>query len=170
MKRKLITALRVAANALEQDTLHYDWEQNCSCNCGVLACAVMGVSERQLDAHIDFLKPNRGVTWTEWIGSVCPVTGKPNHTILNALFAAGMVARDIPELEYLDNPNVVEQVLNSRPRRWFGLRAPKPLQEGCKEDVIDYMRAWADCLTEEGQLDSPSRERIETKEFSTTEV
>ena len=50
MNRKdtLVKGLRTAIDALKNDTINYDWINQCSCNMGVVAQAVLEVSPDEL--------------------------------------------------------------------------------------------------------------------------
>lgn len=141
MKTKLITALRATATALETMSFHYDWKKRTSCNCGSLFCALTGKSQSELPLPPEPRKTilNQGPTWTESAGFYCPVTGKPNHELFVDLMGYGLLPCDIYNLEYLHDDKVLAKL------------GVKKLNHTDRLDVIRYMRAWADLLTNEGQ-------------------
>lgn len=155
MKTKLITALRTAANALDRGTFSYAWHNPEGCNCGVLVCSIMGLSVRDLRHKLneDEDWPN---IWSHAVREYCPVTGIPTHEIFKALFATGLTAQDILELEYLANPKIRSRAQNWKPTSAFTADYRR------KENAAAYMRAWADILTEEGAADVAEREKAKT--------
>ena len=173
MKTKLITALRTAAKALENGTFEYDWEQPQSCNCGIIACALMGKSIVEMKALVLNMRSEvAGPNWKLMVRKFCPITGVPTNEVFKALVESGMSATDIIELEELSNkkvlrigklkdvykittkisePNLIQRLLGAKPKK----TKTKELQAHytSKENAIKYMRAWADILEEEGKDD-----------------
>lgn len=173
MKTKLITALRAAARSIESGTIDYDWAEQCRCNCGVLACALTGSPPSKLSLP----SVKGGLTWQQIVGRHCPITGLPEQVTLRAMFEAGLTQQDIIELENLSNPAVCEragfgrkveseQIIPGKPESgfWFWKTPAAPEIRVTKTtttkanlkaaaDVVAYMRAWADLLTEQGVMD-----------------
>jgi hypothetical protein len=117
-KAKLITALNAVVMALESQTIHYDWAQQSSCNCGVVAQAILGVDaialsklrEPMFERYRQLLrgagkKPQQ--TWREAIQWTCPITGENNMEIMRRLTAAGLSTHDMAHLEFLSNPAIL---------------------------------------------------------------
>ncbi len=170
MKTKLITALRTCAKALEQGTFDYKWERPESCNCGILACSIMGKSIAEMATDLEPMR--KQVTQPNWrflVGRFCPVTGIPQNEIFKALFEAGLSQSDIIELEELSNKKVLSRMTMQKAYKietikpsifdaFLGKKETVKKTEvnyySSKENTIAYMRAWADILTEEGRLDS----------------
>jgi hypothetical protein len=125
MKRdKLIKSLKLAINALKNDTIHYEWHSQCSCNCGVVSQAVLGLSSLEVRKRISPLitainkkveqykalkktPPDR--TWKNIVKFNCSITGKTNVQILSDLFDAGLTPEDICHLEFLENPAILKR-------------------------------------------------------------
>lgn len=151
MKTKLITALRTAAKAIEDGTIAFAWTKACRCNCGVLACALTGKSPVQLNAAL----PQGTGTWEDFVGTHCPITGMPEHEILRSMFAAGLTQRDMIDLEYLENQTVLKRAgfIQSKKRLLRRTKVEDVSDYSAAADVVAYMRAWADLLTEEGAMD-----------------
>lgn len=143
MNNKLITALRLTANALEAGTFTYNWSRQSRCNCGSLFCALSGRTAIELSAAVgkrsDCVGPDRGATWTEMAGVYCPITGMTTDKLFKELLGYGLTVQDITELEYLKNP----QVLARLGKRQLDYRDPL-----C---AAAYMRAWADLLVAQAQ-------------------
>jgi len=125
MKRKetLIGALRLAIDALQNGTIHYDWKEQCSCNMGVVAQAVLKVDVNELEDLRDSLfdkltkinkerknenKEQFDRTWKNAIQLGCPLTGERLPEIIKRLEECGMSRADMVHLEYLENPAILE--------------------------------------------------------------
>ena len=117
-KENLIKALKVAVNALENGTVFYNWIKPCSCNCGVVAQAILGKTRD--DVKTAFMeienrtKPKRddkthASTWKEGVQYLCSITGKTDVSIFNELFSIGMSPEDITHLEFLENPAILKR-------------------------------------------------------------
>lgn len=166
MTTKLITALRTTANALEHGTFFYRWDSTSNCNCGALFCALSGVSSSDLCARIPSSLTGTKASWTTLVGQHCPITGIPNQALFRELFEHGLTQRDIVNLEYLEDAQVVARIpandiiRASKIRGWFKRKVRQKLDYENKAHVVLYMRAWADLLTEEGAMDvvEPTRE------------
>lgn len=170
-KNKLITALRLAATSLEDGTFAYNWKNTHSCNCGVVACAITGMSASQLHNELLIRTTREQQSWKYITGTLCPITGIPEHKIFRALYEAGMTAKDIVQLETLSNPDVMRRMgfrqtepkpkkrtLKQRIEAWAGFPDTPPDGKQRYEDpavAAKYMRAWADMLAEEQQMDTP---------------
>lgn len=174
MKTKLITALRTCAKALEQGTFEYKWAEPQSCNCGIVACALMGKSVAEMK---DILQPMRTQVehpnWKYLVGKFCPITGTPTNEVFKSLLEAGMSQTDIVELEELSNKKVLSRITleasyltRKVPPGFIGRLLGKKAREveslaqryTSKNNAIAYMVAWADLLTEEGALDVATKE------------
>lgn len=161
MKTKLITSLRIAANALESGSFPYDWGKTNRCNCGVVACVLLSKSPSELEDAMDSLSHPKDIrTWTKISGYHCPITGAPTVEIFKALHDAGMGANEMRELEYLSNPKVLKRCEFGRFTETTGMlwwkresTHPEEPNHEEKEHVIQYLRAWADLLTEQGRDD-----------------
>lgn len=162
MKTKLITALRITANAIRNGTFPYKWIEQSSCNCGALFCTLTGKSPVEMTHLIPKAMKNADPTWSILAGQYCSVTGLPKHSLFKELFGYGLTIQDIYDLEYLKNAKVVDRVM-AKKSRWNRIF---DLSHVNKHDVADYMTAWADILTEEGQLDSAPRHQEQAEEVS----
>jgi hypothetical protein len=158
MNNKLITALRLAARAIEDGTFDYDWFDGAKCNCGALCSALLGKSQKQISNML----PNEMGTWSEFVGSECPITGIPSKKILRTLLSSGLTAVDLVQLEELSNPEVLSRLRDKRiiiRKRLFRKPVVSTVEERAKvgrenrTDVVRYMRAWADMLVERGRED-----------------
>jgi len=122
-KETLIKGLRTAIDALKNDTINYNWNNQCSCNMGVVAQAVLELSfdelkqlNKELFKPIDSLNKKRKEdgkdrimpSWKNAVKYACPITGKDMPEIINILESKGMSRADIVHLEFLENPAILE--------------------------------------------------------------
>lgn len=174
MKTKLITALRTAANALENATFYYEWQQPAMCNCGSLFCALTGLSSADLKDRIPAPVSGTSYAWSRLVGQYCPITGMPTQELFSKILGYGLTTTDIVNLEFLNDEKVLARVNITKEKRtgiWPFRRTittkVDELDYKNKEHVIAYMRAWADLLTEEGALDTPDTTSSYTAPTST---
>jgi hypothetical protein len=127
---ELVRALRATADKLSGDTT-YQWGHMGMCNCGHLAQAITGLTPAEI--HDSALV--REGDWEQQANDYCPTSGQLIDHVLAAMFSLGLHRDDIRKLEKLADNDVA---------RRMG-RHPK---HNRREDVVDYMRAWADLLEE----------------------
>lgn len=154
MNTKLITALRTAAKALDEETFDYDWSFTSTCNCGSLCCALLGKSAAEMVKLIpkDIHKVGH-VTWTNLVGQYCPISGLPANSLFCELVRCGLTPKLIVELENLSNPEILARIRESdllRLRSWWQL-GEVVIDCEDRRHVALYMRAWAELLTEQGR-------------------
>ncbi len=131
---QLITALRTTAKKIEQGA-PYMWGHMGACNCGNLAQALTGFTKAEIHAFA-----MRGVgDWSEQITEYCGSANAPLDLVIEKLLAAGLTQQDLISLERLSS----DKVLNQLPI------AKRYLSKNIKEDVILYMKTWANVLEEE---------------------
>lgn len=159
---RLITALRETARRLEQSDTVYRWSKFAHCNCGHLAQTITGLAPRTIEAAAsrrpgDWGEQARTVASRELLDAtadecafepesidVCNVTKRTMTEIVGALLAWGLEPVDVEALERLSDYAV---------RRRLGT-STIDYPHGERQNVIDYLRAWADLLEE--RLDSES--------------
>ena len=167
---KLITALRTAAKALEDDTFDYDWNKLQACNCGVLVASVMKCSRSEVRGKIGAENIPLQATWRTLVGRLCPVTGTPMNQVFKSLFEIGLTAKDIVELETLSNKEVLAampkfiETFTVEPTFFRRLCGDKPTTETVEvvrynnpSQAAAYMRTWADLLQKRGADDMPEQ-------------
>ena len=76
--------------------------------------------------------------WTDQVEDFCSTSAMPMDEIISSMMDSGLERKDMIDLERLKNQEV---------RRFMGERGVK-LYHNSKEDVVDYMFAWADLLEE----------------------
>jgi hypothetical protein len=118
-KEKLINGLRLSISALTNDTIIYDWHQQESCNCGVVAQAITGIKRdklklkfsEQISEKLNDIKYKDDkkvqLTWRNAVKYLCPITGLSNIEILDRLHGAGLSKEDMVHLEYMNNPAIL---------------------------------------------------------------
>jgi hypothetical protein len=136
---ELIRALRVTADRLAGDT-SYQWGHMGMCNCGHLAQAITGLTPAEI--HSSALV--REGDWEQQAHDYCPTSGLIVDHVLAAMFSIGLNRNDIRNLEKLADVDVVRR-MGRYPKR------------NRREDVVEYMRTWADLLEERGQLPCSAR-------------
>ena len=129
---ELIRALRTTAARLALGA-DYRWSHFGQCNCGNLAQTITKLTPREVyEAAF-----GRAGDWGEQARDFCPSSGYPIDFVLEQLFALGMEPTDVRHLERLSD----DRVLKRMGETW--------LAHNRRENVVRYMRAWADLLEEQ---------------------
>lgn len=123
------TAARLAASP------HYAWGHMGSCNCGHLAQEVTQLSKADIHAYA----MQRYGDWSTQVREYCPSSGLPIDWIIEQLLQEGFTTRELHELEGLENDQVLKFLAGGK--RW--------LARNKREDVVDYLHAWANMLEAE---------------------
>lgn len=131
--RELAIALRATAGRLAT-TPDYQWGHMGMCNCGHVAQSVTGLTRREI--HEAALE--REGDWERQAQDYCPTSGLLIDHILAAMMRLGMTRSDIRNLERLSDARVLQRM------------GVTHLQFNRRDDVVRYMRAWAD------ELEAPS--------------
>jgi hypothetical protein len=164
---RLIGALRDTAARLGREDTVYRWSQLAHCNCGHLTQTITGLppgaireaaarhrgdwTEQALTvAQLTPSEPDYGSrpaldegAWEPEDLGLCPVAELSMSQIFDELSEWGLEATDVGALERLDDPEV---------RRRLGTHTVDFLHSD-RENVIAYLRAWADLLEE--RLETP---------------
>ena len=130
-KPELIAALRLTADRLS-DGERYSWSHMGNCNCGHLAQTITQYSGAQI--HSSALR--RSGDWSEQVIDYCPTSGFAIDDIITAMLNMGLNTSDLQHLERLSDQRVL---------RRFPV-GERYLKHNVREDVVAYMRAWADLL------------------------
>jgi len=134
---ELVRALRDTAARLDSGAV-YKWSHFAQCNCGNLAQTVTDLSPEEV-YRAAF---ERGGDWGEQAREFCPTSGYPIDFVLARLFALGLEQGDVRHLERLSDDRVLKQ-----------LGVPW-LAHNQRDNVVRYMRAWADLLERQLPLDA----------------
>lgn len=128
----VIVSLRAAAFKLQSEN-HYQWGHMGFCNCGYLAQEISGKQAQEI--HKSALqKPG---DWRDQLREYCPSSGLPMDGIISIMEDAGFSVQDLINLERLDDHRVLKRVGRGT------------LSHNCKQDVIDYLNAWASICEDE---------------------
>ncbi len=133
---RLAAALRETATRLD-DGAYYQWTNQGACNCGHLAQTLTTKSR----AEIHSMALEKAGDWSEHVVDYCATSRYPIDHIITTMLDAGLTRRDLSDLERLRS-NVV------RVRLPEGRRA---LDYRRRDDVVLYMRTWADLLHEKAE-------------------
>ena len=128
----VILNLRAAAMRLQSEN-HYQWGHMGFCNCGYLAQEIS--SKQAHEIHSSALqKPG---DWRDQLREYCPGSGLPMDEIIGIMETAGFSIQDLINLERLDDSRVLKRVGRGT------------LSHNRKQDVVDYLNAWASICEEE---------------------
>jgi hypothetical protein len=140
-KAHLIKSLEIAIDALKNDTIAYNWLKTHSCNTGVVAQALLGVTRQELNeisCPLFMDLPGESKTWKKGVKYNCPITGESIPEIIKRLEAAGLHRNDIVHLEYLENPAILA---NSTIKK---IKVPKEVITGTEiKTVLDKSSLWS---------------------------
>ena len=138
-KRFLVDALRATSTRLEDTNAAYQWGHMGQCNAGHLIQTITGMSSFQIVESVDFQLDE----WSEHAMDYCSCTGSKVDDIFLTMERYGMSHSDIVKLENLSDKAILDNLSG-------GFRY---LRRNIREDVIEYMRSFADLL-ESSQTDS----------------
>ncbi len=131
---EVITAIRLAAGKLENSN-NYQWGHMGVCNCGFLAQEVTKLSKQEIHRRAMM----RHGDWSEQLNDYCSTSGLPMDETISELIAFGFDSDDLKHLEQLSD----QKILLTLPF------AERNLLFNIKEDVVKYMKTWANVLEEE---------------------
>lgn len=135
----LVDALRATSERLEKEDTKYQWGHMGQCNAGHLIQTVTGMNSFEIVQSVDFQLDE----WSEYATDYCSCTGSKVDDIFLTMERYGMSHSDIVKLENLSDKAILDN-LNG------GFRY---LRRNVREDVIEYMRSFADLL-ESAQTES----------------
>ncbi|TVT43042.1 hypothetical protein FNT36_02820 [Hymenobacter setariae] len=144
----LIQALRDTARRLAAEA-PYQWGHMGSCNCGHLAQTVTSLTKAEI--HTQALQ--RYGDWERQLIDYCPTSGLPFDQTIDEMLALGFSRQDLTHLEKISDPAV---------RLAIPFERRNALRHNQRDDVVLYLRTWADLL-EQRLLDTlPLPEVAET--------
>jgi len=131
----LIDALRTTAARLDAGAT-YQWGHLGQCNCGHLVQTVCRIDPAAIHRWATERAFERQGDWEDLANDYCPTSGLPIDHVIGRLCELGLTTDDLAHLEKLSD----EAVLAALPggKRW--------LRRNQREDVVAYLRAWADLL------------------------
>ncbi len=128
---RLIGVLRATANRLSQGTA-YRWTNMGMCNCGQLAQTVTGHSREALNR----MALEKAGDWGHQAVDYCPDSGLPMDHVIGTMFDLGLTRDDLRHLEQLSDTFVLAGLPLGQ----------RNLDKRSRDDVVTYMRLWADLL------------------------
>ena len=146
---KLSNTLKLVISALENDSVKYDWNEQGSCNCGLVAQAILNIGPDELhekfhdewDRHV--VQGEETIpSWRNLVHATCNVTGLSQSDIINSLRAGGLRPEDIVHLEYMENAAILKE---AGMKRGFFNRIPKKYHEE-QSYLVRYLKAWVRIL------------------------
>lgn len=127
----IIETLRSTAKALETST-DYQWGHMGSCNCGFLARQISRKEKKEIHQYA----MQKNGDWSEQLNDYCAGSGLLMDELITLMLDAGFDADDLKHLERLSDP----YVLGALPDANLSLR------HNVKQDVILYLKVWANVL------------------------
>lgn len=152
MESKLIKALIIAVNALENDIISYDWINQNSCNCGVVVQAIKNFNPEEVKDLFNLavsqakIKREDGLTWKFVCNNSCNITDIPTTVVFKELHNLGLTRKDIVHLEFMNNSAILKE---------SGIKTfwrPKYYKK--KSNLILYLKAWIRILENNSKRDS----------------
>lgn len=132
---ELIQALRQTAQKLTHAT-SYQWGHMGSCNCGHLVQEVTKLTKAEIH---EYAMRTRGGDWSEQALDYCPTSGYLMDQVISIMIEAGLEVQDFKQLERLSDRAVLRRLPEGE----------RHLQHNRREDVVKYLRAWADLLEDQ---------------------
>ena len=129
---ELIAALEKTASKLANGA-NYQWGHMGACNCGNLAQELTHFSKAEIHQYA----MQRYGDWNEQIVEYCPDSKLPMDLMISKMLNFGLSLDDLGHLEKLSDPEVLSQLPKEKRDQ---------LNKNSREDVILYMRTWANLL------------------------
>ena len=130
---ELITAIRKTAKELSKSSL-YQWGHMGSCNCGFLAQEIARLSRTEIHQRA----MARHGDWNEQLNDYCPTSGLLMDDLITQMLDVGLDTEDLKHLEKLSDSNILRRLPAEK----------RFLQHNKKDDVVLYLKTWADMLEE----------------------
>lgn len=140
----LVAALRTTAARLDAGAA-YQWGHLGQCNCGHLVQTVCKLDTGVIHAWA----LEREGDWEQLANDYCPTSGHHIDDVIATLLALGLDRDDLGHLEKVDDPRVLARLAGPDGAPWWPRR-------NVRDDVVRYLRAWADLLDEELAARAPA--------------
>ncbi len=111
----------------------YQWGHMGACNCGNLAQELTKLEKAEIHRYA----MQRHGDWNQQLVDFCPTSGYPMDLMISKMLEFGLTIDDLSHLEKLSDPKILSAM--SPERR-------NALSKNSKEDVIYYLRTWANIL------------------------
>ncbi|GAA3950381.1 hypothetical protein [Hymenobacter algoricola] len=128
----VIQALRNTAQRLATEA-PYQWGHMGSCNCGHLAQTITHLTKAEIHARA----MQRYGDWERQLTDYCPTSGLPIDATIDEMLALGFTRTDLAHLERLSDATI---------RRAIPIERRNALRHNQRDDVVLYLRTWADLL------------------------
>jgi hypothetical protein len=128
----LIQALRTTARRLATEA-PYQWGHMGSCNCGHLAQTITRLTKAEI--HTQAMQ--RYGDWERQLVDYCPTSGLPFDQTIDEMMALGFSREDLTNLEKLGDLAILAAIPFER---------RNTLRHNQRDDVVLYLRTWADLL------------------------
>ena len=128
----VIQALRDTAHRLATQA-PYQWGHMGSCNCGHLAQTITHLTKAEIHARA----MQRYGDWERQIIDYCPTSGLPIDQTIDEMLALGFSRHDLSHLERISDPTI---------RAAIPFERRDALRHNQRDDVVLYLRTWADLL------------------------
>lgn len=142
-----IEALRKTVYNLENDILHYQWDNFETCNCGVVAKTLLNDEGIGKNGYFDSEIRNKNLTpFCEY--AFCITSNMPLPKVFQLLKDAGFTIKELIELENLSNP----KISNIIGGKLYPHEAKDLLVSYYRDQklyLIAYLRAWIAILETE---------------------
>jgi hypothetical protein len=143
--RRKVKALMSAAELLESGRTPYRWSRVESCNCGILAQVVLGISAAQLALRMSGYSAYH---WSQlaqdFPASRCEISSLPIATVFSALYLVGFSSKELGAIENLDDGEI-----------WKAMRGPNATKQDRTQFssglVAQYFRTMASMLQRKGR-------------------
>lgn len=130
---QVLQALRKTVASI-QSSPDYQWGHMGSCNCGYLAQQITQRSKQEIHS----MAMERSGDWNEQLNDYCPTSGLRMDLLISEILHAGFDAEDLKHLERLSAPEILKRLPLEK----------RILRHNSREDVVLYLRTWADIIEE----------------------
>ncbi len=148
---KILPHLVTLAGKLKAGEINsYDWNNNTSCNVGLMAQCITGMNAKEISASIDSFKDYDKYademtkidesflfgSWSNMTNFYCGITNRTGVGIIKDLQDAGFTAGNIQSLEYLSDSYILSKTAIEVKSRHYA----------DKNNLIAYLDAWIEII------------------------
>src|SRR5688572_29236021 len=154
---EILSVLQKTADHIQHSS-SYQWGHMGLCNCGFLAQQISHLKKEEIHRRA----MQRHGDWTEQLNDYCATSGLPMDDLISEMLSIGFDTDDLRHLERLSSP----VVLRSMPPE------NRNLKHNVKEDVVKYLRVWAELIESQllAEIALPEFDRIKNVEVISPEV
>ncbi len=160
---ELAQYLETSAMIIKSADTRYMWNEQGSCNVGIVAQLVTGLTPLEIESFtVKYPLPDRKYngdwTWSGAVSQYCTITGQSKIEIINKIMAVGMDREDFYHLEYLSNKEILKKA---------NLNQDK-VDYSNEDNLVKYMEAWATMIKEYNNLHPPKKKKTKKKKKDKT--